>query len=343
VDGAGRSGRPDGPRREGEDDQGEAAGQHEGRAAAEARGERAAGEDRGAEAPGVDRVLQPEGAAVQALGHEPLQQQADRHQEQPVAGAGEREGDHGERQDRRGARAQQAEPEQRDRGQVAARDALVVAAAEQRAAQHPAAERADERPEARGPGVQLGLGHHQLGDVGGTGDEHHGAGGGDERADDRHFQDAAERALVFELVRRRRRADMAAQPREQQHGQRERDGVQAEHERGSGDGERAGRQGGAEQLPGLAHGAEQPIGRAEVDFVDDRRQQRARRGAHERAAHAGQQGQGDQRDRPVGEHDGRERDRADQVGGDRAAQAVSVVDQVPECRAEEHRRDEVGE
>ena len=72
-------------------------------------------------------------------------------------------------------------------------------------------------------------------------------------------------------------------------------------------------------------------------------QQGARRGAQQRAPEPGEQGERDQRHDARHEGQRGEGERADHVGGDRAAEPARPIDQPAQQRAEQHRRREVGE
>ena len=99
---------------------------------------------------------------------------------------------------------------------------------------------------------------------------------------------------------------------------------------------------GADQLPDLAHGAEEAVGGVQprgVTIAGSSAQVAGRSRALPKPAASASTTSA----RAVGEDEAGEGERADQLGGDRAAEPARAVDQAAEQRAEQHRRGEVGD
>ena len=255
--------------------------------------------------------------------------------------AGDREGQHRERQDGRGGRAEQADAEQRDRrpgSGVRSASSSRGPSSEPASIPQPKALTSSAKPVRAA--VELVVGEHELGDVGRAGHEHDGAGGQDERADERLAQDAEQvgraasspRSAGVALRWPRRRVSRRAEAAKVT-------ALSASTSSGSAKSRTPAATRGADQLADLAHGAEDAVGGGQAVGVHDRGQQRAGRGAKQGAADAGEDRQGDQLGRAVGEDQARRtRSRRSRRRRSRS-RAGCAVDQAAEQRAEQHRRE----
>ena len=195
------------------------------------------------------------------------------------------------------------------------------------------------------PAPSCVLGEHELGDVGGAGDEHDRAGGEDQRAHERVAQDAraccagrASSASVAAAGRRR--------PRRRIRNSAETAKVSAlTASTSSGDviSRTPAASAGPLSWPISRTAPKRPLAAlrrvgctiaGSSAQVAGRRMALPRPAASARAIELG---------RAVGEDQPEERERADQVGGDRAAQAAAAVDHAAQQRAEQHRGGEVGD
>ena len=167
----------------------------------------------------------------------------------------------------------------------------------------------DEQGEAGAAAAELVAGEHELGDVGRAGDEHHGAGGQDQRAHERVAQDAehvgrAAPRLVGRAGGRlrwpRRRVSRRAEAAKVM-------ALSASTSSGAASSRTPAATRGADQLADLAHRAEEAVGGVRRVGVTIDGQQRAGRGAQQRAAEPGGERQRDQRDACRGRRRGRRR------------------------------------